>query len=56
MKTTLCLISFFLTRTLFAQQAAQPVRLADCISHAFGEESGSSNQSGKSAVSRSAFV
>jgi outer membrane protein TolC len=37
MKTTLCLISFFLTRTLFAQQAAQPVRLADCISHALGK-------------------
>ena len=37
MKTTLCLISFFLTRTLFAQQAAQPVRLADCISQALGK-------------------
>jgi outer membrane protein TolC len=37
MKTTLCLISFFLTRTLFAQQADQPVRLSDCISQALGK-------------------
>ncbi|MGD1046532.1 MAG: TolC family protein [Bacteroidota bacterium] len=37
MKITLCLISFFLTRTLFSQQAAQPVRLADCISQALGK-------------------
>ena len=37
MKTTLYLISFFLTCTLFAQQAVQPVRLADCISQALGK-------------------
>ncbi len=37
MKTTLCLISFFLTCTLFSQQAAQPMRLADCISQALGK-------------------
>jgi outer membrane protein len=37
MKTTFCLISFFLTRVLFAQQSAQPVRIADCISQALGK-------------------
>ena len=37
MKTALCLISFFLTHTLFSQQAVQPVRLADCISQALGK-------------------
>jgi outer membrane protein TolC len=36
MKTIVFLISFFLTRPLFAQQTAQPVRLADCISQALG--------------------
>ena len=37
MKTILCVISFFLTNVLFAQQTAQPVRLADCISQALGK-------------------
>jgi len=37
MKTILCLIILSLTRTLFAQQTAQPVRLADCISQALGK-------------------
>lgn len=37
MRTLLCLISFFLTSVLFAQQPAQQLRLADCISQALGK-------------------
>jgi outer membrane protein TolC len=37
MKTIVFLISFFLTITLFAQQPAQQLRLADCISQALGK-------------------
>jgi len=37
MRTLLCLIFFFLTSALFAQQPVQRLRLADCISQALGK-------------------